>query len=141
IKELELSKKKVDDEIQLLYSFLLNEIGSKDLDNLKELLAGRKLTEILSELDNRKQVIQNLDSDLTIKREELSNVCSQSKYFEEKTKTQEKEANTKKEIINMLEKTIKKRDEEYREQIMAIFAYLAKDRQFEYRIKAFFILN
>ncbi|CAG8699960.1 3255_t:CDS:2, partial [Funneliformis mosseae] len=46
---------------------------NKDLDNLKELLAGRKLTEILAELDNRKQEIQNLNLDLTITREELSN--------------------------------------------------------------------
>ncbi|CAI2166019.1 40_t:CDS:2 [Funneliformis geosporum] len=46
-KDLKQSKMKYDDENQLLLSFLLNEIGSKDLDNLRELLAGRKLTEIL----------------------------------------------------------------------------------------------
>ncbi|CAG8707603.1 10437_t:CDS:1, partial [Funneliformis mosseae] len=50
IKELLQSKKKADNENQLLHSFLLNEIGSNDLDNLKELLAERKLTEILAEL-------------------------------------------------------------------------------------------
>ncbi|CAG8715683.1 10905_t:CDS:1, partial [Funneliformis mosseae] len=52
--------------------------------------------------------------DLTTKSEELSNVCFRCKYFKEMIKTQEKEANTKKETINMLEKTIKERDEEVR---------------------------
>ncbi|CAG8697197.1 10234_t:CDS:2, partial [Funneliformis mosseae] len=90
IKNLEQSKKKADGENQLLLSFLLNEIGSKDLDNLKELLAGQKLTEILAELDNRKQEIQKVNLDLKITREELSNVS---------VKAQEKEVKAKQEII------------------------------------------
>ncbi|CAG8754587.1 782_t:CDS:1, partial [Funneliformis mosseae] len=64
---------------------------------------------ILAELCNLKQVILNLDFDLTIKSEELSNVCFQCKYFKEMIKAQEK---NKKETINILEKTIKERDEE-----------------------------
>ncbi|CAG8669723.1 13866_t:CDS:1, partial [Funneliformis mosseae] len=103
-KDLEQSKKKADDENQLLLSFLLNEIGSNDLDNLKELLAGQKLTEILAELDSRKQEIQNLSFDLTITRE---NVGAQSKDFEEKIKA-------KQETINTLEEIIKERDEDVR---------------------------
>ncbi|CAI2195280.1 182_t:CDS:1, partial [Funneliformis geosporum] len=45
----------------------------KDLGNLKELLAGWKLSEILTFLDNRKQVIQYLNIELTTKGVELSN--------------------------------------------------------------------
>ncbi|CAG8601221.1 15995_t:CDS:2 [Funneliformis mosseae] len=98
IKDLEQSKKKSNDENQLLLSFLSNEIGSNDLNDLRNLLAGQKLTEILAELENRKQVMQNFNIDLAIKREELSNVGSLSKYFKEQIKAQEKE-------------TIKERDE------------------------------
>ncbi|CAG8631507.1 3449_t:CDS:1 [Funneliformis mosseae] len=94
IKDLEQSKKKADDENQLLLSFLLNEIGSKDLDNLKELLAGHKLTEILAELDNRKREVQNLNF-------ELSNVSAQFKYSEEKIKAQEKEEDKKSKVYSV----------------------------------------
>ncbi|CAG8516296.1 4943_t:CDS:2 [Funneliformis mosseae] len=108
IKGLELSKKKANDENQLLLSFLMNELGSKDLDNLRKLLSGRKLTEILVELDERKNDVQNLNFDLTIKREELTNVISQTKFLEEKIKEREQEVKDKQETIIDLEEKFKK---------------------------------
>ncbi|CAI2178259.1 1608_t:CDS:2, partial [Funneliformis geosporum] len=52
INDLDQSKKEADEKNLSLLSFLCNEIGSKDLDNLRELLAGKKLIELLSELDD-----------------------------------------------------------------------------------------
>ncbi|CAG8736125.1 10764_t:CDS:1, partial [Funneliformis mosseae] len=84
IKELKQSKKKADEKNQLLHSFLLNDIGSKDLDYLRELLNGQQLIKILAELDDRRQDIKGLKYDLNIKNEELSKLSSQLEYFEKK---------------------------------------------------------
>ncbi|CAG8444554.1 11074_t:CDS:2 [Funneliformis mosseae] len=110
-------------ENQLLRSFILKERGSN----------------ALKELENRKKEIQNLNIDLKINKEELSNISSQSKYeetiqerekeiknkleiisnLEEKIREQEKiieelikEQETKQEIINILKETIKEQEDE-----------------------------
>ncbi|CAG8706478.1 1621_t:CDS:1, partial [Funneliformis mosseae] len=82
-------KKKNDDENQLQLYSLLNEIGCKDLDHLRELLAGQKLTKILAELDDRRKNVKNLNFDLTKKSEELSRLSFQIKYLEEHFKERE----------------------------------------------------
>ncbi|CAG8734943.1 8069_t:CDS:2, partial [Funneliformis mosseae] len=94
-KELEQSKKEADDENQLLLSFLLNEIGSKDIENLKKLLAGQKLIEILTELDVRKQDIQ---SEVKIKEQEKSQ-CKITE-LEETIGEQENKVKSMNETIN-----------------------------------------
>ncbi|CAG8632168.1 5462_t:CDS:1 [Funneliformis mosseae] len=91
IKELEQGKKKSDDENRLLHTFLLNEIGSKELDNLRILLAGQKLTEILAELEERRQEVHNLNFDLKIMREEFSKLRSQFKDLEKEVKMRKEE--------------------------------------------------
>ncbi|CAI2175024.1 3862_t:CDS:2 [Funneliformis geosporum] len=60
IKTLELDKKKTEDENQLLLSYFLNEMDSKDLDSLRESLNSQRRTEML-ELDNGRRDIYNLN--------------------------------------------------------------------------------
>ncbi|CAI2189252.1 19561_t:CDS:1 [Funneliformis geosporum] len=103
INELEESKKIYKEENQLLFTFLFDELGSSDLDNLRELLAGKKLTEIIDESENRRREIQNLTS----KKGESSNLSFQFKYLEEKINEHEKEAKAKQETINDLEELVR----------------------------------
>ncbi|CAI2177693.1 11858_t:CDS:2, partial [Funneliformis geosporum] len=95
-------KKKADDGNQSQLNSLLNEIGCNDLDHLRELLAGQKLTKILAELDDQRRNVQNLNFDLTKKNEELSRLSSQFKIFEEKAEVKAKQQ----EIIKALEEKI-----------------------------------
>ena len=111
IKELEQGKKKSDDENRLLHTFLLNEIGSKELDNLRKLLAGQKLTEILAELEERRQEVQNLNFDLKIMREEFSKLRSQFKDLEKEVKMREEETENKQKNILVLEERVRRQDE------------------------------
>ncbi|CAG8648674.1 13255_t:CDS:2 [Funneliformis mosseae] len=104
INNLEQSKKKADEENQLLLFILSNEIDSNDLNNLRELLSEKKLTEILTEFVDRKQ-------DGQILNDELSNLSSKFKYSEEMIEEQEKEAKTKQAIMNYLENKIKEQEE------------------------------
>ncbi|CAG8504780.1 626_t:CDS:2 [Funneliformis mosseae] len=95
-KELKQSKEKADEEIQLLHSLIWKENDSKDLNKLRELLAGQKITEILAELEDRRKNIQYLNFELS-KREII-------------IETQEKEIKSKKETIKVLEEKIKEHE-------------------------------
>ncbi|CAI2171260.1 14537_t:CDS:2 [Funneliformis geosporum] len=130
IKDLEQRQKNADEENQLL----CNEIGIKDLNDLKKLLVGRKITEILDELDDRKLATQNLNFDLTKKTEEVSTLINQFKYFQEtinnlekKVGEREEEARAYRETINnLVKKTINDSDnleQMLRERIEEIRAY------------------
>ncbi|CAG8688647.1 3300_t:CDS:2, partial [Funneliformis mosseae] len=96
LKEIIKDLEKADEDNQFTLNFLRDEIGSDDLDNLKELLGGRKLTEILAELSDRKQDVIILNNHLITKEKELLKLNSQLKYLEEKVKERE-------EAINVLE--------------------------------------
>ncbi|CAG8636158.1 6017_t:CDS:2, partial [Funneliformis mosseae] len=120
IKELEQSKRKSDEENQLLLSFLLNELGINfnDLDNLRELLAGQKITEILAKFENIRQ--ENLN--LTAKIEKFSNLNSQFKYLERKFNEHEEKAKAK-------QKTIIKVREEQTKETIKIFEETIKEQK------------
>ncbi|CAI2186043.1 9921_t:CDS:2 [Funneliformis geosporum] len=126
IKELE----KADEDNQLTLNFVWNEIGCKDLDNLKELLAGQKLSEILTELHDRTQEVKNSNNELITKEEEMFKLDSQLQCLVEKVNEL---GETNNENINSIKKKIKEQENEIKakQETIRYLEEMSKEREKE----------